>query len=212
MKKGMLFLLAATLGVSALGAAEVVKLPEPTRDGGMSLMQAIQERRTGRSFDAGKPLTQQQIANLLWAACGQNRPSKITIPTTRNSQDIRVYAVLPDGVYLYQSKSHTLQPVLTGDHRTAMAEQADLVAAAGMVLVYVSDSTKFGRITPEKQRFFAAAHTGSAYQNVHLVCAAENLSAVVIDLINRTKIAELLKLPSWCSVQITQAVGVPAAE
>ena len=46
-----------------------IPLPEPMRDGGVSIEQALQERRSVRSYrDA--PLTIQAVGQLLWAAQG----------------------------------------------------------------------------------------------------------------------------------------------
>ena len=76
----------------ALAQAADIKLPEPQKTGGMPLMEALNARQTQRTFSA-KPLNEQQLANLLWAAFGINRDNgKRTAPSARNTQEISIYA------------------------------------------------------------------------------------------------------------------------
>ena len=58
-----------------LFAQDVIQLLPPQTDGGMPLMKALKNRKTSREF-AGKDLSAQQLSNLLWAACGINRPDE----------------------------------------------------------------------------------------------------------------------------------------
>ena len=49
-----------------------IRLPEPEKDGGKTVLAALQERRTIRAISAEK-LPLQVLSNLLWAAFGVNR-------------------------------------------------------------------------------------------------------------------------------------------
>ena len=77
---------------SATSCAQETVLPAPqksTTEG--SLSKALQDRKSVRKF-SDKTLTDQQLADLLWAACGVNRPDgHLTVPSARNKQDITVY-------------------------------------------------------------------------------------------------------------------------
>ena len=59
----------------SLVAQDVTLLLPPQTDGGMPLMRALKNRKTSREF-AGKDISAQQLSNLLWAACGINRPDE----------------------------------------------------------------------------------------------------------------------------------------
>ena len=60
---------------------ETVNLPAVQKTGGMSLMEALQNRQSQRSFSS-KELSLQQMSNLLWAAYGINRPNGYrTVPS-----------------------------------------------------------------------------------------------------------------------------------
>ena len=143
-------------------AQEFKNLPEPDRAGGKPLMEALNLRKSERNISA-KPLPPQELSNLLWAAWGINRPDgKRTAPTGRNSQKLEVYAVLEDGVWLYDAKNNRLQQALSSDER-------DKYSPAGVTLLYAAD----------KEDDFGQMHVGSLYQNAGLYCASAGLANVV---------------------------------
>ena len=107
-----------------------IVLPEPEKDGGKSVLAALSERKTHRGISP-KPLPPQLLSNLLWAAYGFNRtegglrgkPGR-TAASASNSQEIDLYVVLPEGVYLYEAGSNRLAPVAAGDFRArSLVEQ-----------------------------------------------------------------------------------------
>src|SRR5664280_3061289 len=72
------------LGLGPLGQLEVrpargdsvptLVLPPACASGGLPLMEALLQRRSQREF-ATAPLPEQMLGDLLWAACGVNRPA-----------------------------------------------------------------------------------------------------------------------------------------
>lgn len=102
------------------GDLQPIPLPPPEKDGGKSVLAALQERKTTRNISS-RELPLQVLSNLLWAAFGVNReqasfnkPGR-TAPSASNSQEIDLYVALPGGVYLYDAVPHRLEPVnLTG--------------------------------------------------------------------------------------------------
>ena len=110
MKKSVFALAAAVAASSFLSAADI-KLSAPDKKGGIPLMQALDQRKTIRSYSE-KALPMQIVSELFWAASGVNRPDgRMTAPTARNLQEITLYAVLPSGVFRYDAKKHTLVQV-----------------------------------------------------------------------------------------------------
>ena len=101
-----------------------IQLPPPQTEIGKPLMQALKQRQSSRSFDS-KPLPPQELSNLLWAADGINRADsgKRTAPSAMNWQEVDVYVALPDALYLYEPKTHTLVPVVGKDLREATGKQ-----------------------------------------------------------------------------------------
>jgi len=82
---------------------QTIKLLTPALENDKPFMQAVKERKSSRDFSE-KELSLQDLSNVLWCANGVNRPEsgKRTSPSAMNKQDVDVYAVLKEGVYLCQ--------------------------------------------------------------------------------------------------------------
>ncbi len=185
-----------------------IALPKPDLSSGKPLMQCFAQRRSQRRFSS-KALPQQIVAEILFAADGTTRKDgRKTVPTARNKQNQSVYAFTADGVYIYNSKKHSLVPVLKGDHRKECGLQ-NFHQQAPLVLVFVSDMKAVGK-TPEEQALYAGNHSGSASQNVYLYAANKNLSTVVCGMLDRAKLKKLLKLKKDQMVIFSQPVAYPA--
>ena len=84
MKKTILGVFTAMAIINNVSAAEQ-KLPDPNREGGMPLMQALNERHSVKQF-GDKAIDDQTLSDLLWAAYGVNRSGGLrTIPTARKT-------------------------------------------------------------------------------------------------------------------------------
>ena len=199
---------------AALGAADLkpIKLSPPRMAGGMPLMEALKNRKSSRRFSP-KSLPVDVLSQLLWAARGVNRPGsgRLTAPTAMNWQEIDVYVSLEQGLYLYDAKGHTLQPVLGSDIRAKTGLQ-DFVADAPVNLVFVADLAKMRRGRPNagQKDFYAATDTGYISQNVYLYCASEGLATVVRGLVDKKALAKTMGLKATQKVVLTQTVGYPA--
>lgn len=199
-------------GLSFVSAQELkpIKLPPPQTEIGKPLMQALELRSSSRSFDA-KPLTQQELSNIIWAAAGINRPEsgKRTAPSARNWQEIDLYVALAEGVYIYDAKTHSLNPVVAGDFRALCGVQ-DFVKSAPLNLIYVSDYARIkSNDNDETKTIFTSADAGFMAQNVYLYCASQGLAVVVRGLIPKEKLAEALKLKPEQKILLSQTVGYP---
>ena len=192
------------LALVVLAQAADIKLPEPQKTGGMPLMEALNARRTQRTFSS-KPLSAQQLANLLWAAFGINRDNgKRTAPSAINAQEIQIYVALPSGLYLYQAKSNTLEQISDRDIRAQVGRQA-FVKTAPVGLIYVSD---YDLIKGESE-FYSATDTGYISQNVYLFCASAGMNTVVLGSVDKTVLQAAMKLKPSQHVILTQPVGFP---
>jgi SagB-type dehydrogenase family enzyme len=190
-------------------APKSIQLPAPQMEGGMPLMQALKARCTMREF-AGEPLPPQELSNLLWAACGINRPEKglRTAPTAMNKQEIDVYVALADGLYLYDAKANALNLVLAQDVREATGKQP-FVKDAPVNLVFVANYAKMGEGPKEMKDFYAATDTGYISQNVYLYCASAGLGTVVRGYVDRDALAKVMNLGPDQRVILAQTVGYP---
>ncbi len=187
-----------------------IRLPAPKKEGGKPLMQVLNERKTTRSF-ADKKLPAQVLSDLLWAGFGINRADgKRTAPSTRNWQEIEIYAVMAEGVYRYNPAANRLTAVFKGDLRKLTGVQ-DFVAAAPLNLVYVADRSKAKGVADNDWIMYSSADAAFIGQNVYLFCASEGLATVVRGAVDRKVLAKALKLPEYKKVVLTQTVGYPGA-
>ena len=194
--------------------AQDIKLPAPSRKGGIPLMEALDARGSAREF-SDKDLSLQQLSDLLWAAWGINREAdgKRTAPSSHNRQEMDVYVAMKSGLYLYDAAGSTLKLVHARDIRTLTGTQ-DFPAKAPVNLVYVADLAKRGlkegqQITDTDQ-LSSWANTGFMAQNVYLWCASEGMSCVIRAMVPRDKLAPEMGLKPLQVIILAQTVGFPA--
>jgi len=192
-------------------AAELlpVKLPPPNLNSGKSLMQSLQARKSSRDFST-KKLTVEVLSNLLWAACGINRPDsgRRTAPSAVNWQEVDIYVAMADGLYLYNAKEHVLKPVIKQDIRELTGKQT-FVKDAPVNLIYVADYSRMGGANAEEKNSYSAADTAFIAQNVYLYCASEGLATVVRGSIDRDVLAKAMQLRDNQKIVLSQTVGYP---
>lgn len=194
--------------------AKIIKLPEPQTELEFPLMKAFEQRRSIRKWK-DTPISEQDLSNLLWAACGVTKQpygkvkSKRTAPSACNSQEIRVYVLLENGVFLYIEDNHGVIEISAKDIREFTGTQK-MMKAAPMGLVFVADLSRmkspFLR-SLEAKKFSAWVDTGYISQNVYLYCVAANLGTVALSLVDRDKLHELMHLQEHEKIVLTQVVG-----
>jgi len=187
---------------------QTMKLPQPKKEGGMPLMQALNERHSTREFGPDK-LSPQALSNMLWAAWGISRSTgQRTAPSASNKQEIDIYVVMADGAWLYEAQGNVLKQILNEDIRSLTGTQP-FVKDAPVNLVYVADLTKAGRTNPADTEFYTGTNTGFIAENVYLFCASEGLATVVRAGVDRAALAKALKLRSDQKIALAQSVGYP---
>lgn len=190
-------------------ARVVITLVKPKVTGGMPLMSALGKRQSSRSFSS-KKLPDQVLSDLLWAAGGINRADtgKRTAPSAMNKQEIDIYVVLEEGLYVYNPPKHTLELVADKDIRALTGKQ-DFVGNAAVNLVYVADMSKVAGIDKEDKLLYAGADTGFMGQNVYLFCVSQGLATVIRGFVDREALGKAMKLKSHQMIILSQTVGYP---
>jgi len=193
-----------------------IQLLEPQSGGGSPLMQLLWKRMSSREFSP-KPLPVEVLSNLLWAGFGINRPDgKRTAPSAVNCQDIDIYVILPDGLYLYDAKENQLKLILAEDLR-GLAGIQPFVKEAPVNLIYVSDYAKMvseyakigGKLSDEAKLLLSGVHTGVIAENIYLYCASEGLATVVRAYIDIPALSKSIKLRPDQKITLAQSVGYP---
>jgi SagB-type dehydrogenase family enzyme len=187
---------------------DYVALLPPSNLNGVSISDALKNRRTIREF-SDKKLSDQQISDLLWCACGANREDgKRTAPTARNAQEMDVYLFTPAAIYCYQAASHSLKLVKVGDFREKSGKQGAFIVAPVSVSI-VADFNKMEGFDDEAKQFYSATDAGFISQNIYLYASASGLATVTCGNIDRPGIVELLGLPNAKAI-LSHPVGYEA--
>ncbi|MDX9860013.1 MAG: SagB/ThcOx family dehydrogenase [Rhodospirillales bacterium] len=177
-----------------------MKLPEPRKSGGMSLTQALNDRRSIRTY-AETPLSLADVAQLLWSASGVTSPEGYrTTPSAGATFPLETYLVagtvdgLAAGVYRYEPATHDLALTAPGDVRAELAaacmNQACVATCAAAILfgaVFERTTAKYG----DMGRDFVLIEAGHAAQNVSLQAQALNLGAVAIGALDEQRLKPL---------------------
>lgn len=208
MKKITLLLSLLVVALCARAADNVIELSKPDMNRSATVMKAFSERKSTREYAAEK-LSMTDLSDLLWAANGINRPAeeKRTAPSARNKQDVDVYVLFEQGVYLYNAKEHKLHLVNTGDHRAAVAAGQDYAKTASVVLVLVSDLARLGNPEEEHTLAMGAVDVGIVSQNISIFCSAAHLATVPRGYMDFDKVKEALKLNTTQRPLINHPVG-----
>jgi hypothetical protein len=209
----------------ARASARDIHLPPPALSAHGTLAAALAERRTVREI-GGRACAKQLLSNLLYAACGVNRPQGpfgalgVTAASASNSQEIDVYVALESGAYRFEPRGHTLRHVSSKDLRRYAFNPRQPMRAdrAPVELVFVVDLSRLehtqgfeepGLHDPEVQKSYYFVDTGIIAGNVYLFAAAAGL-ACWFHHCDRESLARELHLEASQRVLFAQTVGYRA--
>ncbi len=208
--KKQIFIVIMTLviGCSTLFAQDTIILLPPSQEGEMSLTEALQKRKSARSY-SGESITDQQLSDLLWSAFGINRPDEMkrTAPSSRNQQEMDIYIFTKDGVFIYEPVNHSIIRIMNEDLRKLTGRQ-DFVENAAVNLVYIADHSKSKSDDPVGRSKTSHINTGFIAQNVYLYSASQGLGCVVRGNLDKDALAEKLNLKENQEIIVAQSVGV----
>ena len=199
-----------------LGAQEgaPLKLP-PAADGGQTLGAALAGRRTARAL-AGPGLTLKEASQLLWAAQGENRPGRRTVPSARAKYPLDLYLLteggegLGAGSYLYQSAGHLLKKQGEGTPRSVLGAIHGMqpwIAAAPAVFVAAGMPARIDPSGKGQAVNWTYYEAGAAAQCLLLQAAALGLGAGTAGGVDMEALGQALRLPPGEQALILLPVG-----
>jgi len=182
---------------------DTIILPEPRNSGGISVEEALLERRSIRNYK-NEALTLAEISQLLWAAQGITHPGGYrTAPSAGALYPLEVYVVagnvegLQAGIYKYRPQGHELKKVAEGDVRAELCAAAldqecieDGAAVLVFAAVYERTTGKYG----ERGVRYVHMEVGHAAQNVHLQAVSLGLGTVVVGAFDDGGVEKLLQM------------------
>ena len=194
--------------ITSCASAEIIKLPDPVKTGGMSLAEAITNRQTAHEF-ADVDISLQDLSNLLYITAGVNRENGLRVyPVAMGIQDTFIYVFNREGVYKYDALTHSLELITKGDHRQDTGEQK-FVGQAAINLAYVNDINLWSDIKAPKELIsrWVYSHVGAVMQNAYLFAASQGWNAVVRGSFDAKKVSDILKLKDGQTVLLIHSIG-----
>lgn len=176
----------------------VRRLPAPAAKGKMSLEEVLKKRESVRDFSS-TPLTEEELAQLLWALQGRTRSwVGRTAPSAGALYPLEIYIVLPEGVFHYLPQDHRLARSATDDLRNALATAAlgqACVREAPAVFVIAAVYERTARKYSNRAERYVKMEAGHACQNLLLQATALGLAAVPVGAFHDDQIQRILALP-----------------
>ena len=160
----------------------VLKLPEPKREGGMPLYEALNLRKSSRNFvDSSDKITPELLSQALWSCYGVREGIFRVVPAAKAWYPFIIYVFLEDGVYTYNPEEHSLTKVFDGDHRDLTGTQTAVVTKAAVNFLFIADLNMKGRIKEDKsfRKEGAKLDIGNITMALSLFASANNMKGVV---------------------------------
>lgn len=198
---------------ATLTFAQDIKLPAvDLKQKSLSVVEALATRHSVRTYSS-KELSNQELSNLCWAACGVSRNNDFrTSPTARNRKEIRLFVFTTKGVYEYLPVENLLKEKAKGDHRKLVAGtqgfSQDFVLEAPVSLVMVVDLEKMGG-QDERSKMMGCVDAGNVSENVNLYCQSVGLCTVPRATMDISGISTLLGLSDKQIPVMNNPVGYP---
>ena len=199
-------ILIAMTVTAAYAQSRIVKLPAPDKKGGISVEEAIQNRRSVRRYK-DKAVSLKEVSQMLWAAGGITIDG-ITGPTRAyasagGTYPLEIYIVagkvtgLDPGMYKYDPVDNSLILMKKGDLRRELAEATwgqGMVEDAPFTIVvmaeYEKTTSRYGKRGREKYVPMDAGHLG---QNVHLQAESLGLGTVMVGAFRDKDVARVMQ-------------------
>ena len=176
-----------------------MKLPNPDTKGKVPLETALKLRRSIRSFKKDD-LTDQELAQLLWAAQGlTDKQGFRTAPLAGAVYPLEIYVIKEAGVFHYLPETHSLTLEVKEDRRPALAAAAsgqNFIIEAPVSLVIAALFKKIEGSYRERARQYTYQESGHVAQNILLQATALGLGGVPVGAFNEKEVNTACTLPA----------------
>ena len=185
---------------------DVIELSEPRKRGRVSIEEAIENRRSRRSY-TNEPVLLSDISQLCWAAQGitESRIGLRAAPSAGALYPLEIFLVvgnsdLEAGVYHYSCREHVLERVKIGDYRKQLCKASlgqewvengalDFVITA----IYERTTAKYGERGRERYVTMEAGHVA---ENIYLQAESLGLGTVSIGAFYDDNVRGVISVPN----------------
>jgi putative intracellular protease/amidase len=189
-----------------------IQLPESSNSTGVSVAQAL-IRTQSVTVPSDQRLQPDQIGQLLWAGQGvvMARPGG---GTPDQLPAIRVYVVLPDGLYLYNPSAHTLQQTVEGDLRGVLAAAVlnrEGGPVGGCQIILAGMPREFATRLGNRSRNVMLLEAGQMAQSIQLEAVSRDLTFIMASNFDASSARRTCRLPRDVEPLCVLLVGLPVA-
>lgn len=197
-----------------LKTGEEMELPQPLTKGKISVEEAILKRRSVRSF-ADKPLSLEQISQLLWSAQGlTSLPGGYrAAPSAGATYPLEMYLVSKEGVFHYLLEKHWLKKISEENKLNSLAEACLDQEWVRQGAINIVITAIFERTTLRyRQRGIGYVYieVGHVAENIHLQAVALGLGSVPVGAFDDESVTKVLELPKKIKPLYVIPVGYPS--
>jgi protease I len=193
----------------------LIQLPQPVTDGNVSLEKALREQQQA-ALPSDQRLSFAEIGQLAWAGQGVWVPQMATgAVMPRGPLGLKMYFVLPDGVYQYNPVGHSLVQIADGDQRLTMAASAPNrpgAAVGGAQIVLAASQRDYAVQYGPRARTAMLLAAGQAAESLQLEASSLGLAFVSVDNINPNTARRVIRLSRVMEPLYTIFVGYPAGQ
>ncbi len=197
---------------------KTIQLPEPNRSSAFSLEQSLAGQRNGE-LPGSQRLEFPKIGQLAWAAQGSRVP-----PATNASGPaqapadvtaMKIYFVLPDGIYLYTPAEHALQQLSDADVRQPLSvavlnQPAGPIGGCQIILAGAAREFAVGQGT--RGRTLMLLQAGRMSQSIQLQAVALGLTLIGVDNVESNTVRRIARLPRNVEPLCVALVGYPSSQ
>lgn len=197
--------------------ARTVTLPEPRREGELSVEAALEARHSVREF-SGESMTLAQVGQLLWAAQGMTGGGRRAAPSAGALYPLEVYLLAGDvdglaaGLYRYRPRGHELVQTSGDDVRPALVSAAldqDWFEGAPAVMVIAAVVSRTAVKYGDRAARYVHMEVGAVAENVYLQAAALGLGTTYVGAFDDARVRQVLSLSQDESPFAILPVGRP---
>lgn len=188
--------------------AKIILLPKPKYNG-MSLEEAIRKRRSIREY-ASKPMTMDQVSQLLFAAQGitgkqYGHPLR-SVPSAGALYPFEIYVIvnrvkeLPNGIYHYALLNHSLELVKSGNFGDEMIDgglKQEMLGDSGVTFVLSAVFNRLRHKYGERGFRYAYMEAGHISQNIALQAVSLGLGSVCVGAFIDEKVNHLIGVDGY---------------
>jgi SagB-type dehydrogenase family enzyme len=213
-----MFILAAYTSCSGNQFDTIIHLPEPEQDSGISVMEAIRQRRSVRYFSE-ESISLPELAGILFAAQGiTSETGYRAAPSAGATYPLSILIVaenvdsLEPGIYRFDPEENTLTTMQTGYFQSNLARAAlgqQCISSAPVTIAITANYRSTTSVYGNRGVMYVHMEAGHVSQNIYLQCTALGLGTVAIGAFTNGAVAEVLSLEENETPLYIMPVGRP---